>query len=81
MNSDPLNAQIHLDLDISGDDYVHTVKFGTGLWSFNMMQTIGNKLALGFEFMNLVFIKNLTQQTERNQMLMSYALKYNHSRK
>ena len=56
MNSDPLNAQIHLDLDISGDDYVHTVKLGTGLWSFNMMQTIGNKLALGFEFMNLVLI-------------------------
>ena len=37
MNSDPQNAQMHLDMDITGDDYVHTLKLGTGLMSFNMM--------------------------------------------
>ena len=45
---------MHLDLDITGEDYVHTVKWGTGLFSINMMQTIGNRLVLGFEFMSLV---------------------------
>lgn len=67
MNSDPNNAQMHLDLDVTGDDYVHTIKFGTGLYSFNHMQTIGKNLVLGYEMMTL---------TERNQTLMSYALKY-----
>lgn len=37
MNSDPLNSQMHLDVDITGDDYVHTIKYGTGLFSVNMM--------------------------------------------
>jgi mitochondrial import receptor subunit TOM40 len=56
MNSDPLNSQMHLDVDLTGNDYVHTIKFGTGLYSVNMMQTIGSKLVLGFEMMNLVLI-------------------------
>lgn len=54
LNSDPLNSQMHLDVDITGDDYVHTVKWGTGLLSFNMMQTIGSRLILGYEVMSLV---------------------------
>jgi len=47
---------MHLDLDVSGDDYVHTIKYGTGLYSFNYMQTIGRSLVLGYEMMTLVFI-------------------------
>jgi mitochondrial import receptor subunit TOM40 len=45
---------MHLDVDITGDDYVHTIKWGTGLFSFNMMQTIGSRLILGYEIMSLV---------------------------
>lgn len=45
---------MHVDLDITGRDYVHTIKYGTGLYSFNMMQTIGNRVVLGYELMTLV---------------------------
>ena len=44
---------MHLDIDYTGDDFVHTLKFGTGLMSFNHMQTIGKRLVLGFECMNI----------------------------
>jgi len=37
-----------------GDDYVHTFKYGTNMWGFNYMQTIGRNLVLGFELLNLV---------------------------
>ncbi|CAD8170352.1 unnamed protein product [Paramecium pentaurelia] len=67
LNSDPLNSQMHLDCDIKGEDYVHSIKIGTGLYSFNMMQTIGNRLVLGYEMMTL---------TERNLSFMSYAMKF-----
>ncbi|CAD8131760.1 unnamed protein product [Paramecium pentaurelia] len=72
LNSDPLNAQMHLDCDITGEDYVHSIKIGTGLYSFNMMQTIGNRLVLGYEMMTL---------TERNLSLMSYAMKFGINKK
>lgn len=65
MNSDPLNSQMHLDVDITGDDYVHTIKWGTGLLSFNMMQTIGQRIVLGFELMNLVYF-NLNRRLRGN---------------
>lgn len=61
-----------LDVDIEGKDYLHTIKYGTGLASFNHMQTIGKNLTLGFEFMNLI---------ERKMAFMNYALKYNYKRK
>lgn len=63
---------MHLDIDVTGEDYVHTLKWGTGLLSFNMMQTIGNSLVLGYEIMSL---------TERKIIAMSYAFKYAHNRK
>ena len=37
-----------------GEDYCHTIKYGTGLVSFNMMQNIRKGLVAGFELMNLV---------------------------
>ncbi|CAD8084740.1 unnamed protein product [Paramecium primaurelia] len=72
LDSSPNNAQIHLDCDISGEDYVHSIKLGTGLYSFNMMQTIGKRVVLGYEMMTL---------TERNMSLMSYAFKFGISQK
>lgn len=36
-NSDVTHAHMNLDVDIDGDDYQHTLKYGTGMWSFNMM--------------------------------------------
>lgn len=72
MNSDPNNSQMHFDVDVTGEDYVHTIKYGTGLYSFNHMQTIGKNLVLGYEFMTL---------TERNLTMMSYAFKYAYDKK
>ena len=46
---------MHFDIDLTGDDYTHTLKLGTGLMSFNMMQTIKKRLVLGYEIMNLVY--------------------------
>jgi len=37
-----------------GDDYVHTFKYGTNMWGFNFMQTVGRNLVLGFELLNMV---------------------------
>lgn len=54
-------------MDISGDDYTSTIKYGTGLWSFNMMQSIGRKLCMGFDMMNII---------ERKMIIFSYGLKY-----
>ena len=68
---------MHLDVDITGDDYVHTLKWGSGVFSVNMMQTIGQRIVLGFEMMNLVCYDVWYQsQTERKATMMSYAAKY-----
>ena len=57
---------MHLDCDIEGEDYSHTIKYGTGLFSMSHMQTIGKNLVLGFEMMNLL---------ERKMSLMNYAFR------
>lgn len=57
---------MHLDCDIDGEDYAHTIKYGTGLFSVSHMQTIGKNLVLGFEMMNLL---------ERKMSLMNYAFR------
>jgi mitochondrial import receptor subunit TOM40 len=67
-NSDVNYAQMHADLEYEGDDYVHTFKYGTNMWGFNYMQTIGRNLVLGFELLNL---------SDRKQSLLSGAIKYN----
>jgi len=36
-NSNPQAAQVHLDMDYTGNDFIHTFKIGTGLMSFNYM--------------------------------------------
>ena len=41
---------------MKGDDCTHTFKYGSGLWAFNFMQTIGKGLIAGLELMNLVKI-------------------------
>jgi mitochondrial import receptor subunit TOM40 len=65
--SDLTYSQMHLDCDIEGEDYSHTIKYGTGLFSMSHMQTIGKNLVLGFEMMNLL---------ERKMSLMNYAFRY-----
>jgi len=60
---------MHFDVDIDGEDYCHSVKYGTGLLSWNHMQTIGKNLVLGFELMHL---------TERKLSLFNYAGKYSY---
>lgn len=64
MNSDPNNSQMHFDVDVTGEDYVHTIKYGTGLYSFNHMQTIGKNLVLGYEFMTLVRPQAIVDRAE-----------------
>lgn len=64
MNSDPNNSQMHFDVDVTGEDYVHTIKYGTGLYSFNHMQTIGKNLVLGYEFMTLVSPEAIVDREE-----------------
>jgi mitochondrial import receptor subunit TOM40 len=71
-NSDVNYAQMHLDVDYEGDDYTHTFKYGSGMWGFNFMQTIGRSLVAGFELLNL---------TERKQSLMSGGFRYAHRNK
>jgi len=58
---------MNFDVDIEGEDYCHTLKWGTGYMSFNMMQSIGKRLVLGFELMNL---------TERKMFMVNYAARY-----
>lgn len=55
-NGDAANQMnaVHLELDIEGEDYVSTIKYGTGLMSGSYMQSVGKGIALGFELMNLV---------------------------
>jgi mitochondrial import receptor subunit TOM40 len=66
-NSDVNMAMLHCDLEYEGDDYVHTFKYGTNMWGFNYMQTIGRRLWLGFELLNM---------SDRKQSLLSGAFKY-----
>lgn len=46
------HPMVHADLEYDGDDYTHSFKYGTNMWGFNFMQTIGKNLALGFDFTN-----------------------------
>jgi len=55
------------DVDVEGDEYLHTFKYGPGIISGNMMQKIGKNLTLGFEMMNL---------PERKLNFFNYAAKY-----
>jgi len=66
-NSDVNMAMLHADLEYEGDDYVHTFKYGTNMWGFNFMQTVGRNLVLGFELLNM---------SDRKQSLINYAVKY-----
>jgi len=66
-NADVNYAVMHCDLEYEGDDYVHTFKYGTNIWGFNYMQTIGRRLVLGFELLNM---------SDRKQSLLSGAFKY-----
>lgn len=61
-----------LDVDIEGNDYLHTLKYGTGLYSLNHMQTVGKNLVLGFELMNLI---------ERKLSFLNYAAKYTYNKR
>jgi len=44
---------MHLDVEYTGEDNLHTVKFGSGMWGLNFMQSIGKGLVAGFELLNI----------------------------
>eukprot|EP00331_Platyophrya_macrostoma_P014769 CAMPEP_0176464400 /NCGR_PEP_ID=MMETSP0127-20121128/36499_1 /TAXON_ID=938130 /ORGANISM="Platyophrya macrostoma, Strain WH" /LENGTH=355 /DNA_ID=CAMNT_0017856819 /DNA_START=51 /DNA_END=1118 /DNA_ORIENTATION=+ len=71
LNEDTSAAQVHADLDYAGDDYAATVKFGTQVLSFSLMQSIGRRLILGFE----------TACIQKKIFAMGYAGIYRHNRK
>lgn len=60
-----------VDLDYEGDDWVSSFRAGSGMLSGNLMQTIGERLVLGFETMYLY---------QRRMTIMSYAAKYTHKK-
>lgn len=59
------------DLDIEGNDYYHNIKYGSGIFSLNMMQTIGNNFVAGFELFNII---------PRRMSLLSYGARYTSQR-
>jgi len=60
-------SMLHADLEYDGDDYTHSFKYGSNIWGFNYMQTIGKNLALGFDF---------TNATDAKRIALGGALKY-----
>jgi mitochondrial import receptor subunit TOM40 len=48
------HPMVHADLEYDGDDYTHSFKYGSNMWGFNYMQSIGRNLVLGFDFTNAV---------------------------
>lgn len=53
LNSDVNYAQVSMDLHVDGDDYSSTFKWGNLMNSVSFMQSVGKRLALGFEMMHL----------------------------